>query len=317
MLDAKAVRRQARAASRRRPRPPLATTTSADPRLDLSLKTLPAKKYRDALERVPGPDRHAVAPQGLRRPLAGAGLRGQRRRRQGRRDPPRHRRARRAPVPGRCRSRRPPRRSAPSPTCGASGASCRATATSPSSTAPGTAACWSSASRASAARPTGCAPTPRSTTSRSSWSTPAPSCVKFWLPISKDEQLRRFKEREKIAFKRFKITADDWRNRKKWDAYEPAVCDMVDRTSTDIAPWTLVEASTSTSRASRSYAPSSIAWSDSYRRWHHRSLPGSALAAGGHAQTIYPALLALRRRYRRAARRHSRRRFHRFRLAGR
>ena len=44
------------------------------------------------------------------------------------------------------------------------------------------------------------------------------------------------------AFKRFKITDEDWRNREKWDAYERAVCDMVDRTSTEIAPWTLVEA---------------------------------------------------------------------------
>jgi polyphosphate kinase 2 (PPK2 family) len=66
--------------------------------------------------------------------------------------------------------------------------------------------------------------------------------VKFWLTISKDEQLRRFKEREVIGFKRFKITDEDWRNRDKWDAYESAVCDMVDRTSTKIAPWTLVEA---------------------------------------------------------------------------
>ena len=66
--------------------------------------------------------------------------------------------------------------------------------------------------------------------------------VKFWLAISKQEQLRRFKAREKIAFKQFKITEEDWRNRKKWDAYEQAVCDMVDRTSTLIAPWTLVEA---------------------------------------------------------------------------
>jgi len=66
--------------------------------------------------------------------------------------------------------------------------------------------------------------------------------AKFWLAIDKDEQLRRFKEREKISFKRFKITADDWRNRKKWDAYEAAVSDMVARTSTDAAPWTLVEA---------------------------------------------------------------------------
>ena len=50
--------------------------------------------------------------------------------------------------------------------------------------------------------------------------------------ISQDEQLHRFKEREKIEFKRFKITDEDWRNREKWDAYEQAVCDMVDRTST-------------------------------------------------------------------------------------
>lgn len=66
--------------------------------------------------------------------------------------------------------------------------------------------------------------------------------VKFWLAISKDEQLKRFRSREKTPFKRFKITAEDWRNRKKWDAYETAACDMVDRTSTRIAPWTLVEA---------------------------------------------------------------------------
>jgi polyphosphate kinase 2 (PPK2 family) len=66
--------------------------------------------------------------------------------------------------------------------------------------------------------------------------------VKFWLEISKDEQLKRFKEREKTPFKRFKITAEDWRNRKQWDAYHGAVCDMIDRTSTSIAPWTLIEA---------------------------------------------------------------------------
>jgi polyphosphate kinase 2 (PPK2 family) len=66
--------------------------------------------------------------------------------------------------------------------------------------------------------------------------------VKFWLTIGKDEQFRRFKLREKVTFKRFKITEEDWRNRKKWDQYEVAVCDMVDRTSTTLAPWTLVEA---------------------------------------------------------------------------
>ncbi|MCX8086250.1 MAG: polyphosphate:AMP phosphotransferase [Rhodocyclaceae bacterium] len=66
--------------------------------------------------------------------------------------------------------------------------------------------------------------------------------VKFWLQISKDEQLKRFKERENTEYKRFKITEEDWRNREKWDAYHQAVCDMVDRTSTGTAPWTLIEA---------------------------------------------------------------------------
>ena len=66
--------------------------------------------------------------------------------------------------------------------------------------------------------------------------------VKFWLQISQEEQLRRFKEREQIAFKRFKITEEDWRNRDKWDAYQLAICDMVERTSTGEVPWTLVEA---------------------------------------------------------------------------
>ena len=66
--------------------------------------------------------------------------------------------------------------------------------------------------------------------------------VKFWLSIDQDVQLERFKEREQIAFKRFKITEEDWRNREKWPQYADAVGDMVDRTSTEIAPWTLVEA---------------------------------------------------------------------------
>jgi polyphosphate:AMP phosphotransferase len=66
--------------------------------------------------------------------------------------------------------------------------------------------------------------------------------VKFWLAISQEEQLKRFKAREKVSFKRFKITDDDWRNRDKWGEYELAVCDMIDRTSTEIAAWTLVEA---------------------------------------------------------------------------
>jgi polyphosphate:AMP phosphotransferase len=64
--------------------------------------------------------------------------------------------------------------------------------------------------------------------------------VKFSLLITAAEQLRRFKARQDTAYKRFKITADDWRNRKKWPAYERAVNDMIDRTSTDHAPWNVI-----------------------------------------------------------------------------
>jgi polyphosphate:AMP phosphotransferase len=65
---------------------------------------------------------------------------------------------------------------------------------------------------------------------------------KFWMQISREEQLRRFKERERMRFKRFKITPEDWRNREKWDLYQSAAADMIERTSTTSAPWTLVEA---------------------------------------------------------------------------
>jgi len=66
--------------------------------------------------------------------------------------------------------------------------------------------------------------------------------LKYWLHITPEEQLRRFKAREKIRHKRWKLTAEDWRNREKWPEYERAVNEMVERTSTRLAPWTLVEA---------------------------------------------------------------------------
>lgn len=66
--------------------------------------------------------------------------------------------------------------------------------------------------------------------------------VKLWLAISQDEQLRRFEDREAKPFKRYKLTPDDWRNREKWALYELATTDMVDRTSSRHAPWTLIEA---------------------------------------------------------------------------
>jgi polyphosphate:AMP phosphotransferase len=63
---------------------------------------------------------------------------------------------------------------------------------------------------------------------------------KFWMSITPQQQLIRFKGRQKVAYKRFKITAEDWRNRKKWPQYERAVNDMLERTSTDPAPWNVV-----------------------------------------------------------------------------
>ncbi len=64
--------------------------------------------------------------------------------------------------------------------------------------------------------------------------------VKFWLHVTKDEQLRRFKEREVTPWKQWKITDEDYRNRAKWNAYLTSVHDMVQRTSTREAPWRLV-----------------------------------------------------------------------------
>lgn len=63
---------------------------------------------------------------------------------------------------------------------------------------------------------------------------------KFWLHLSPQEQLRRFKERQTVAYKQYKITDEDWRNRAKWDDYKVAVDDMIAKCSTGVAPWTLV-----------------------------------------------------------------------------
>ncbi len=65
--------------------------------------------------------------------------------------------------------------------------------------------------------------------------------VKFWLQIDQEEQLRRFQERQQVAYKHWKITEEDWRNRAKWKRYEVAVLDMLEKTSTSFAPWTILE----------------------------------------------------------------------------
>jgi polyphosphate kinase 2 (PPK2 family) len=65
--------------------------------------------------------------------------------------------------------------------------------------------------------------------------------AKFWIHISKEEQLERFQERQETPYKAWKLTDEDWRNRQKWDMYEEAVNDMLLKTSTLTAPWTIVE----------------------------------------------------------------------------
>jgi polyphosphate kinase 2 (PPK2 family) len=64
---------------------------------------------------------------------------------------------------------------------------------------------------------------------------------KFWMHISPDEQLRRFEERQTVAYKAWKLTDEDWRNREQWPRYEQATDEMLLRTSTPAAPWTVVE----------------------------------------------------------------------------
>jgi polyphosphate kinase 2 (PPK2 family) len=66
--------------------------------------------------------------------------------------------------------------------------------------------------------------------------------IKFWLHISKDEQLRRFRDREATTYKRHKMGHEDWRNRRKWSSYEIAIGDMLALTNTRPAPWHLVAA---------------------------------------------------------------------------
>lgn len=65
--------------------------------------------------------------------------------------------------------------------------------------------------------------------------------IKFWMNIDNEEQLRRFNERKNNPEKRWKITDEDWRNREKWDEYEKAVDKMILKTSTDFAPWNIIE----------------------------------------------------------------------------
>lgn len=65
--------------------------------------------------------------------------------------------------------------------------------------------------------------------------------IKFWVQIDKDTQLARFQERQNNPEKQWKITDEDWRNREKWDEYEVAVNEMLQKTNTEYAPWHILE----------------------------------------------------------------------------
>jgi polyphosphate kinase 2 (PPK2 family) len=65
---------------------------------------------------------------------------------------------------------------------------------------------------------------------------------KFWMQISREEQLRRFRDRERDPFRSYKLTPEDWRNRARWNEYTSAVQEMLEKTSSAHAPWTVVEA---------------------------------------------------------------------------
>ena len=65
--------------------------------------------------------------------------------------------------------------------------------------------------------------------------------VKFWVQIDSDTQLARFTDRQNTPEKQWKITDEDWRNREKWDLYEGALVEMLEKTNTKHAPWYILE----------------------------------------------------------------------------
>jgi polyphosphate:AMP phosphotransferase len=65
--------------------------------------------------------------------------------------------------------------------------------------------------------------------------------LKFWIHIDQDTQLQRFNDRQNTPEKQWKLTEEDWRNREKWPQYEEAVDEMLEKTSTENAPWHIIE----------------------------------------------------------------------------
>ena len=65
--------------------------------------------------------------------------------------------------------------------------------------------------------------------------------LKFWIQIDPDTQLERFNARQNTPEKQWKLTEEDWRNREKWPQYEEAIDEMLEKTSTETAPWHIIE----------------------------------------------------------------------------
>ncbi len=104
------------------------------------------------------------------------------------------------------------------------------------------AACWWSASRGSPAASSGSAPTRSIVAFEGAYAATGTAIVKLWLQITPEEQLRRFEARAADPFKEYKLTDDDWRNRERADDYAAAAGEMLRRTHSAEAPWTLVSA---------------------------------------------------------------------------
>src|ERR1700757_1487851 len=124
---------------------------------------------------------------------------------------------------------------------GGSGRSCPRLGTSRFSIGHGTVVCWLSELRGFALRSSGGGAYREINAMEQQLVHFGTVLLKFWLHIDPDEQLRRFRERQEDVHKQWKITDEDWRNRSKLDQYRDAVEEMLYRTSTPYAPWTIVE----------------------------------------------------------------------------
>ena len=204
------------------------TTLSLDPTVQA-----PPESATGAPEQAGNGDVPGARP--ARAHVRGLGRGGQGRRHQARGPGPRCARLHHLPQPGAHEAR------AVAPTCGAIGHACRRRGTWASTTEAGTAACWWSAWRASPRIASGHAPTTRSTSSSKTLVRWGAVLLKFWVDVSPNGQLARFRATAGRPGKAVEDADEDWRNRDKYPQYKSAVEDMFRLTSTPFAPWIVLE----------------------------------------------------------------------------